>query len=69
VIAAEECSASLLAEAADVLDVARGERPGNVRADEPQLLIGAAGELREVDIIARCILRTVARRNFYPRGP
>jgi len=67
VIAAEECSASLLAEAADVLDVARGERPGNVRADE--LLIGAAGELREVDIIARCILRTVARRNFYPRGP
>lgn len=66
-IAAEECSASLLAEAADVLDVARGERPGNVRADE--LLIGAAGELREVDIIARCILRTVARRNFYPRGP
>src|SRR6516164_7650952 len=60
VVAAEECSAPLPAKAVDVLDIVSGERPRDVRADEPQLLVGAGGEFREVDIVARSILRAVA---------
>src|SRR5262249_32666814 len=67
VVAAEEQAAAAAAEAGDVLDIARGERAPDVGAEEPQLVIGAADKLREIDVITCLILCAVARQYFVQR--